>query len=268
MRFGEFVQRYGSACGALELLPRAALVDDERLAERGDPRVGLALRHRAAQFVQFAHLQDFGMGAEDGALQPEVGVDVDHAAVVVAQQSHAVAAHAAGDLRRVDPPVDLGPGLRVVEVARHHVVFGAGAVEYRTEFGQRTGLAVGKPLARHHPAVGHAVEAGVVDGRGGLQVEQHDRDALAEEGDERGRKGVGRDEDEQHFGFVAPEKGRGCVSLVHVVDHACVGDDLPAVGFHFFLYGVPVAVEPFAQSAELVPVGVQPYCDQSYFHGL
>lgn len=88
-----------------------------------------------------------GMGAEDGALQPEVGVDVDHAAVVVAQQSHAVAAHAAGDLRRVDPPVDLGPGLRVVEVARHHVVFGAGAVEYRTEFGQRTGLAVGKPLA-------------------------------------------------------------------------------------------------------------------------
>ena len=71
----------------------------------------------------------------------EVGVDVDHAAVVVAQQSHAVAAHAAGDLCRVDPPVDLGPGLRVVEVARHHVVFGAGAVEYRTEFGQRTGLA-------------------------------------------------------------------------------------------------------------------------------
>lgn len=64
VRFGEFVQRYGSACGALELLPRAALVDDERLAERGDPRVGLALRHRAAQFVQFAHLQDFGMGAE------------------------------------------------------------------------------------------------------------------------------------------------------------------------------------------------------------
>ena len=35
------------------------------------------------------------------------------------QQSHAVAAHAAGDLRRVDPPVDLGPGLRVVEAVSY-----------------------------------------------------------------------------------------------------------------------------------------------------
>lgn len=89
------------------------------------------------------------MGAEDGALQPEVGVDVDHAAVVVAQQSHAVAAHAAGDLRRVDPPVDLGPGLRVVEVARHHVVFGAARLN--TE--QNSGSEQAWQLASHSPVI-------------------------------------------------------------------------------------------------------------------
>ena len=51
------------------------------------------------------------MAAEDGALQREVGIDVEHAAVVVPHQSQAVVLHDVRDASGVDPGVDFIPGI-------------------------------------------------------------------------------------------------------------------------------------------------------------
>ena len=66
-------------------------------------------RHLAAQRGQFIHLDDLDVAAEAGALLGEVGVDVEHAAVIVAHHAQAVVFHDVGDARGLDPLVDLVP---------------------------------------------------------------------------------------------------------------------------------------------------------------
>ena len=60
---------------------------------RGDFRVA----HLAAQRGEFIDFDDFDVPAEGGALQRGVGIDVEHAAVIVPHQAEAVVRH---DMRR------------------------------------------------------------------------------------------------------------------------------------------------------------------------
>jgi hypothetical protein len=57
--------------------------------DRGSPA------HLAAQRGEFIDLQQFDVRAEGGALQGDVGVDVEHAAVVVAHEAQPVVGHPA-----------------------------------------------------------------------------------------------------------------------------------------------------------------------------
>ena len=73
-----------------------------------------AVAHLGPQRRQFVHLDDLDVAAEAGALLREVGVDVEHAAVVVAHDAEAVVLHHVADAGGVDPGRDLVPARGVV----------------------------------------------------------------------------------------------------------------------------------------------------------
>ena len=204
------------------------------------------------------------MRPERGALQGDVGVDVEHAAVVVAHEAKAVLRHPGGDARGLDPGVDLAPAHRiVVEHAGDLVEAHAGALEDVGDLGHRAGGAVRQPLARHPRAVAQAVERGVVDRRLGGEVEDDHRHLRAlHHRQHGGRQRVGSDVEEQQVDLAAAALAARLAGAVGVVDQAEV-DDLDARPGELRRDAGHVALEALLQAGELRPVGVQSDPEQS-----
>lgn len=64
----------------------------------------------------------------------------------------------------IDPCRDLPLRTLLAQPAAHEAVRDAAIVEDVSDLGGAEGLAVGKPFAGHHAAVGHRVDPAVVDG--------------------------------------------------------------------------------------------------------
>ena len=107
------------------------------------------------------------MSAEMRALLGEVGVDVEHSAVVVAHHAEAIVFHGVGDAGGFDPFRDFVPGHRVVLQRAGYLEKGnSAAVENIGDFRHGASLAVGQPFAGHLRAVAQAIEPVIVNGRG------------------------------------------------------------------------------------------------------
>ena len=110
------------------------------------------------------------MSAEGGRLEGGVGVDVQHSAVIVAEDSHPVVTHSLYGPGGIDPVLYFFPDRRFPEVTRYDIIFEARPVEHAGELRSGAGLAMSQPLAGHFPPVAQSVDIVVVYGRYGLEV--------------------------------------------------------------------------------------------------
>jgi len=217
-----------------------------------------------AQRGQFVHLDNFDMAAEEGALLGEIGIDVEHPAVVVAHDAHAVVFHRVCHARGLDPLGHLAPARRIVlQHARDLVKRDAGAVEDVGNLRHRAGRAMGEPFAGHLRAVAELVEPRVINRRLGREVEDDDRHLRAPHNRQHGgRQRVGGDVQENQVHIRLPELVPRRERLLWRVHEAEV-DDLDARQRQFLRDAREVAFEPLLQARELRPVGVQADAEES-----
>ena len=166
------------------------------------------------------------MAAEVRALLREVGIDVEHAAVVVAHHAEAVVLHRVGDAGGGDPVGHFVPARGIVaQHAGHLVERDAGPVEDVGDFRHRAGRAIRQPLAGHLRAVAELVERRVVDRGRGLQIENDHRHLrAANHRQHRRREGVGRDVQKDEVDVGPAEIVPGDERLLRRVDEPEVHD--------------------------------------------
>ena len=121
--------------------------------------------------------------------------------------------------------------------------------------------------ASHSPvilrAVAQLVERLVVDGRGGLQVQNDHRHLGAADDRQHGRRqGVGRDVQEDQIDVGLAEVVAGTQRLFGRVDQAEV-DDLDARAASFSSVCCKIAFSRSFEPVELRPVGVEPDAEQA-----
>lgn len=120
-----------------------------------------------------------------------------------------------------------------------------------------------KPLARHLPAVAHAVERVVGNRRGRLKIEDDDRNfgSLHHRQDSRGQ-GVGSHMQEDQVNIRLPKAVAGLDRFLRCVDQTQV-DDLDAGPCQPGLDHAQIAFQPLFQSFELRPVRRQTDAEQA-----
>ena len=131
-----------------------------------DPLRNLFRRHLAAQGGQLVHFDDLHVAAKVRALLREVGVNIQHPAIVMSHQAEAIVRHHTRDAGRVDPCAGLVPAHRIAAICP--VIWTNGMRARLKTFaisGTGQAAAVREPFPRHRGAVLHAVERGVIDGR-------------------------------------------------------------------------------------------------------
>ncbi len=264
MLLDEAVERDGSAGGALQLRGRAVLLDVEVLAEFADALIDLFFAYALAQCAELIHLEHLDVAAEgDGDLR-DVGGDVEHAAVVVAEEAEVAIAQDGADLGGGEPFADLGPCCGIVEEARDLMKGDSSAREDVGDLRHGTGGAVGKPVAGHAGAVGQAIELGVVDCGAGLQVENENRDSgLLSEQQDSARKRVGGDVEDQEVGVGGAALTAGFARAGGGVDEA-ERHELYVRGLKLLACAGEIAFELRAQTVELLPVGFETDAAERY----
>src|SRR6185437_9079594 len=105
------------------------------------------------------------MAAERGALLCQVGVDIEHAAVILAHQAETVVLHYVHDASGFQPLIDFIPcRITLCKRACDLKEGDMRSPEYARDFRNRTGLAPGQPFAGHAAPVLHPIEGGIIDG--------------------------------------------------------------------------------------------------------
>ena len=256
----EAVEGNGGARGAGEFFRGAVGLHIEGVAEVGDLVGDLAVGDFAAEGGEFVHLDDFHMAAEVSALLGKIGVDVEHAGVVMAHDAKAIVFHDVRDFRGTNPVGNFIPRNRIILQHAGYLVEGDfGAVENIGDFRNRTGGTVGEPLARHLGAVAKGVEGGVIDGRAGLEIEDdHRHFGAADDGEHGAGEGVGGDVEEEEVYILFTKRVAGVEGFFRRVDEPeFVDGDAAGDAGDFFRDPRDVAFEPFFESGELRPVSVQ-----------
>src|SRR5208283_1629140 len=137
----------------------------------------------------------------------EVGIDVEHAIVIVAHDAETVVFHLVGHTACSDPlgNVLLGGGI-IFEHAGYLEKRNLCAFEDVGDLGYGAGLTMSQPLAGHVGAVGHFVEGFVADRGGGGKIQQNHRDfGTPDNGEDRGRKRVGSNVEKDEINVGAAE---------------------------------------------------------------
>ena len=197
------------------------------------------------------------MVAKGGALLGQVAVNVEHAAVVVAEDAGPVLAHPGGDLGGVHPIADFLPGCFVGEEAGHEVIGDTCPVEDAGDFRCGAGLAMLQPAGGHQAAVAELIELIIVKLRYGLEVEHHHRHArLLHHGQDGGRQRVSGDVEKNQLDLLAAEQGGGRSrfgGMVHQTRVHQVHAEAAQTRGNLSL----ITREPLAQAVELRPVSVE-----------
>ena len=265
MPLDEFVESDGSARGACEFLAGAIVLHVEGLEEVGHAAFHFDGRDVAPQCGELIYFDDFDMSAEGGALQGEVGVDVEHAAVIVAHDAEAVVLHRMGDLGGSEPLLDFVPRRGVVFQHAGNLEEGdIAAAEYVGDFGYGAGLAPCQPFSGHLSAIRHSIEGGVVDGGAGGEIEDDHGDfRAAHDGQNGGRQSVRRDVQKEQIHIGASKGVAGGRSLLRAIDHAQI-DDLDAGAAEALRDLRGIIVELLPEAFELTPIGFQADGEESY----
>ena len=266
VQFCHTVQSHGSGGSMPQLVLRAERVDGECLPELSELLFHVPGCHLVSQDLQLTHLHYFEVGAKDGRQTGKVGIDIEHAAIVMPKQTHTVLPQAVHHRSRTDPILQFPPHLLIVQMARQDIVLYASPCQDGSQLRDGTSLAVSQPLGCHLRSVAHRIEASVVDGRGGLHSQQQHRAMCFPcHRQHRGGKGVGGDiHTEQSYPFVI--KLFDCLHrpfrTIHETDVNHVSTHLS----HPAMYLVGVGTESGEQALVLCPIRFQAYSHQSYFH--
>ena len=199
---------------------------------------------------QIVDLEDLDVRADLRLDLREVGVHVEHAGVVVAEEAEARAPHAVRRGGGLDPAAQAIPGRIAREQrARDGVVRDACARERAGELRHAAGRAVREPLARRHRLVVEAARR--------LQVEDHDRHlrGLHRRQHLRGRR-VGRRVEHDDVDAAGGEQVARLARALGGVDETG-RDDIGAELGEPPLDVALVAEQPLVQALELRPVGGQ-----------
>ena len=176
MIFNKAFERDGGNGGAFQFLSRAIGLNVERIEERRDTFFHFMRGDGLTQCRELIDFDHFHVAAEGRALLREIGVDVEHAAVVVTHQAEAVVLHDIDSVRSLDPFIHFSPGEGViVEGSGDLMEWNARSREYVCDFRNGTSAAPSQPLAGHMLPVAHFIEGAVVDSSTGGEVEDDDR---------------------------------------------------------------------------------------------
>ena len=195
-------------------------------------------------------LEDLDVRADLRLDLREVGVHVEHARVVVAEEAEAGPPGSARGGGRLDPAAQAVPGgIARQQRARDRVVRDPRARERARELRHAAGRAVREPLARGHRLVVEAARR--------LQVEDHDRRlGRLHRGQHLRRGRIGRGVDHDEVDAARGKQVAGLARALGRVDEAC-RDDLGAELCEARLDIALVAQEALMQALELRPVGRQ-----------
>ena len=119
------------------------------------------------------------------------------------------------------------------------------------------GLAVLQPSPGHHAAVAEQVERGVIQLRHRLEAEHDHRHAHPlHHGQDRGRKGVSGDVEEDQPDVLTPKEVRGLDRFRRAINQPCIDHGHAHVAQACRDRGL-VTAQPVSQPLELGPVGLQ-----------
>ena len=104
------------------------------------------------------------MSPEVGTLLGEIGVDIEHATVIVSHYTESIMLHHMSDPSRLDPTANFVIGNRIViERACNLEKRNSAAIENVRDFWHRTSLTIGQPLTGHFRPVPKTVKSFIVD---------------------------------------------------------------------------------------------------------
>ena len=266
MLFHQQVQGDGSLGRSFQLEGVAFRADIESRAELGNLGLNLSASDFTADGGEFIHLYQFEMGSEGGRLPLDVGIDIEHSAVVVAEDSKPVVAHSVEGLGCEDPLVQFLPGPGRLEVTGDDVVFQAAAIEDAAEFRYRAGLAVLQPHPGHLSAVPEGIDCGIVDLRIRLDIQEYAGTTclLGYREDSRG-EAVSRDVDKKKVHAGLPQKQSGLARLLWRIDHSRIDDRDIGVPSQMLDNSLRICSEIVKKSVKLIPVSVQSGADEADF---
>ena len=236
----------------------------EMISEIVDARHDLVIAYPFSQRAQFVHFEMLDVAAERDRDLRDVRLDVEHPAVIVAQQPHAVVGQRFLDARGRDPLVDLGPDRFVSQYAGHLVKCDARARKNIGDLRHRTRRTIRQPLAGHRGPVRQTIERVVVDRRSRLQVQHQHRNAGPLHHRQHGcRERISRHVDDQqiHVGPAARVSGLApALRRIHQAQLLDRGAGLLQPRAHL----AHVAFQPRAQPVKLRPVRIQPDAAQAH----
>ena len=93
MLFHQQIKRKRSTRGTFKFCLRAIPLDVESFSNQTDTLCNLSGGNPPAQRRKLVYLDDLDMRSKDLGLQRQIGVDVEHAAVIVAHHTQAVVFH-------------------------------------------------------------------------------------------------------------------------------------------------------------------------------
>ena len=219
------------------------------------------------QGLEKIHFQQFKVVSKHRSEAGQVGVDVQHTAVVVAQDPHPGFPQGGADTEGGAPFGDVMPGRFFFQPAGNNVVVYPGVVKHIGDLRGGACLAVGKPFPGHKAPVPQGVKRSVVDGRHGLEVKDHHGNPRAlGHGQDRVGKGIGGDIKKNRLHSPFPKEPRRLTGLFGIVHEARI-HQFQAAGRQFFFNPAQVAFQPFPEAPELGPVGVKTNSHKSDTHG-
>ena len=223
-----------------------------------DASSNCGVTHLALQRYQLLHFKNLNMPAEAGALRRKIGINVEHAAVVVTQNSQPVVFHDGSDSSSLDPLVDLPPDFCVALEHPTQLKEGnAAALKHIRDFGSWASRAVSQPLPRHFRAITETVHRCVIDGFSRTQVQQNQGDFGPSDNRQDGRgKSVGRHVQEDQIHVAAPEIVPSRHRFFRRIHHPQI-DDLYSGAFDPLGDEFDVPKQPLLQPLKLRPVGFQ-----------
>ena len=153
MGFGQFIECDRGAGSTIQFVFFTMRVDFKLHGKFQTFCCSFVFRYSIPVSFEFAHFEKLYVSAESEGLPGNVGVNVQHTAIIVSENTHPVVTHPLYGPCRIDPVFDFVPYVWFFEVTGQDVVFDAGTVEYAGKFRSGTGLAVSQPFAGHFSTV-------------------------------------------------------------------------------------------------------------------
>src|ERR1043165_9685491 len=164
MTLNEAIKGDRRRCSPTEFLFRAVWLNIHYGANLLDPLCAFRACHFRAERRELLDLDDLDMTTESCTLKSQIGINAEHAAVVVAHQTEAIMFHHVRHTSSLDPLLNLLPGHGIVLKSASDLKEGnSRTAEDVGNFGHGTRLTISKPLACHFCAIAEAIEGLIIN---------------------------------------------------------------------------------------------------------